>query len=174
MLNMAAMSPPPNHIEKKCPIEGCDSSGHLSGNQETHFLPEACPIYHNMSVSECKEKAMERKIREEQRVKLKIKQQPGETNANNCLGFHAYRTLSPEQKEFVNKIKESRAKFKPLSATLSTNKVKKENDCPDEDREPCLNGLVPDYDLQLFREAQAIASEKIENELKEPVGKGIR
>ena len=57
---------------------------------------------------------------------------------------------------------------------LSAEKVKKENDCNDEDREPCLAGLVPDYDLQLFREAQAVASEKIEEELKEPVNKGIR
>jgi len=34
---------------------------------------------------------------------------------------------------------------------------------------------VPDYDLQLFREAQAQASERIEDELKDlPVGKGIK
>ena len=174
VLNMRAMSPPTNHIEKKCPVEGCDSSGHLSGNHERHFLPEACPIYHNMSVSECKERAVERKSREEQRLKLKVKEQPNgnETSCNSSLGFNSYRTLTPEQKEFATKIRESRAKFRPTSAHMD--KIKKENDCTDEDREPCLMGLVPDYDLQLFREAQAIASEKIEDELKEPVGKGIR
>lgn len=53
--------------------------------------------------------------------------------------------------------------------------VKIDKDCTDEDREPNLAGLVPDYDLQLFREAQAQASERIEDELKDlPVGKGIK
>jgi len=53
--------------------------------------------------------------------------------------------------------------------------VKLEKDVQDEDREPNLSGLVPDYDLQLFREAQAQASERIEDELKDlPVGKGIK
>lgn len=53
--------------------------------------------------------------------------------------------------------------------------MKIDKDCTDEDREPNLTGLVPDYDLQLFREAQALASERIEDELKDlPVGKGIK
>ena len=31
-------------IEKrKCPVSGCDSSGHLSGKLDTHFTSEACP-----------------------------------------------------------------------------------------------------------------------------------
>jgi len=47
---------PITQTEKKCPIEGCDSSGHLSGNLDKHFLSDACPIYHNMSASECKER----------------------------------------------------------------------------------------------------------------------
>lgn len=33
----------------------------------------------------------------------------------------------------------------------------------EKDKQPRLNNLTPDYDLKLFREAQAIASEKIVN-----------
>lgn len=33
----------------------------------------------------------------------------------------------------------------------------------EKDRQPRLNNLTPDYDLKLFMEAQAIASEKIVN-----------
>ncbi|XP_039498323.1 histone acetyltransferase KAT7 isoform X1 [Drosophila santomea] len=161
---------PITQTEKKCPIEGCDSSGHLSGNLDKHFLPEACPIYHNMSASECKERANERKLRNEQRLKMPVNivTAPGNQNTN-------LKTLSPEQREFLAKIRESRANFKPANNNFLDSKVKLEKDVTDEDREPNLSGLVPDYDLQLFREAQAQASESIEDELKDlPVGKGIK
>ncbi|KAM8716238.1 hypothetical protein ACLKA7_003166 [Drosophila subpalustris] len=161
---------PAVQLEKKCPIEGCDSSGHLSGNLDRHFLPEACPIYHNMSASECKERANERKLRNEQRLKLPINivSAPGNQNSN-------LKSLTPEQREFLAKIRESRANFRPISNNFLNDKVKVDKDCTDEDREPNLAGLVPDYDLQLFREAQAQASERIEDELKDlPVGKGIK
>lgn len=69
----------------------------------------------------------------------------------------------------------SRRLHRSLTDSLSLWQVKLEKDCTDEDREPNLGGLVPDYDLQLFREAQAQASERIEDELKDlPVGKGIK
>ncbi|XP_023032466.2 histone acetyltransferase KAT7 [Drosophila willistoni] len=161
-----------SQLEKKCPIEGCDSSGHLSGHLDRHFLPEACPIFHNMSASECKERANERKLRQEQRLKMPINivTAPG---GNQSVNQH--KSLTPEQKEFLAKIRESRANFRPAHNHLFNDKVKMEKDCTDEDREPNLMGLVPDYDLQLFREAQAQASERIEDELKDlPVGKGIK
>ncbi|KAI8042827.1 histone acetyltransferase KAT7 isoform X2 [Drosophila gunungcola] len=161
---------PITQTEKKCPIEGCDSSGHLSGNLDKHFLPEACPIYHNMSASECKERANERKLRNEQRLKMPVNivTAPGNQHTN-------LKTLSPEQREFLAKIRESRANFRPANNNFLDSKVKLEKDVTDEDREPNLSGLVPDYDLQLFREAQAQASERIEDELKDlPVGKGIK
>ncbi|XP_034098686.2 histone acetyltransferase KAT7 [Drosophila albomicans] len=164
---------PALQLEKKCPIEGCDSSGHLSGNLDRHFLPEACPIYHNMSASECKERANERKLRNEQRLKF-----PPVNNSNSSTPGNQHsnpKTLTPEQREFLAKIRESRANFRPISSSFLNDKVKLDKDCTDEDREPNLAGLVPDYDLQLFREAQAQASERIEDELKDlPVGKGIK
>lgn len=38
-------------VERTCPLEGCDSIGHLSGKFDKHFTLEACPAYHNFTVS---------------------------------------------------------------------------------------------------------------------------
>lgn len=38
-----------------------------------------------------------------------------------------------------------------------------EEDMADSDRQPCLRGLTPEWDLKLFHQAQAIASEKTVN-----------
>lgn len=92
-------TPPPD--EQKCPVEGCDSSGHLSGNQDKHYLPEACPIYHNMSTSECKERFAERKLRDKEIDKI----------------LAGYRSAADkhlaiaEQKAFLAKIREKRNMF---------------------------------------------------------------
>ncbi|KNC24614.1 hypothetical protein FF38_09653 [Lucilia cuprina] len=168
-------APTPPQLEKRCPVDGCDSSGHLSGNLDRHFLPEACPIYHNMSVSECKERANERKLRAES-ISSKPSTASNHMDSQKSGQQSSTKLLQTnEQKEFYSKIKESRARFKPIAEVVNSDKVKLEKDCNDEDREPSLIGLVPDYDLQLFRDAQALASEKIEDEVKDlPIGKGIK
>ena len=33
----------------KCPVDGCDSTGHINGIKEKHFLAESCPFFHNMT-----------------------------------------------------------------------------------------------------------------------------
>lgn len=44
-----------------------------------------------------------------------------------------------------------------------------------DEREPALEGFAPDYDLRLFREAQALAAVKIEEELGDlPTDRGTR
>ena len=40
---------------RKCPVAGCDSSGHLSGKLDRHFTCEACPVYHNTTANACRE-----------------------------------------------------------------------------------------------------------------------
>lgn len=40
---------------KQCPINGCDSRGHLLGRFERHFTPSTCPIYHNLTPERCRE-----------------------------------------------------------------------------------------------------------------------
>ena len=40
---------------RKCPVAGCDSTGHLSGRRERHFTSEACPVFHNSSAWTCRQ-----------------------------------------------------------------------------------------------------------------------
>ncbi|XP_008197990.1 histone acetyltransferase KAT7 isoform X1 [Tribolium castaneum] len=144
--------------ERKCPLEGCNSVGHLSGKYEKHFTLEACPMYHNLTPAQCKEELLERKKREEMRRK--------------ALEFHRKSPRpqpTQEQKQYLQKIRDIHLKFKsePMEETKPQNL--------DKNREPDLSNFVPDYDLKLFRDAQALASEKIEEDLKtQPNTKGTK
>jgi histone acetyltransferase MYST2 len=132
--------------KKGCPLESCNSNGHLSGKYEKHFTLEACPEYHNATNEETKIFLAERKKRCDERAKVLKDYDPKRPQGN-------------EQRAYLQKLREMRAKFKPT--------VKASDISCKEDREPLLNGIVSDYDYQLFRDAQAIASENIENELKQ-------
>lgn len=156
-------TPPPD--EQKCPVEGCDSSGHLSGNRDKHFLREACPIYHNMSASECIDRARERKIRDEENTRLMSALRNPEERA----------WAISRRKAIADEIEEERNIFEEQKRLKGGNDPgRKEIEC-DTDREPNLEGLVPDFDLNLFRAAQAMASQQMEDEVKDVVvGKGIK
>ncbi|XP_017784589.1 PREDICTED: histone acetyltransferase KAT7 [Nicrophorus vespilloides] len=152
----------PNEIvpiseERKCPIEGCHSNGHLAGRQDKHFTIDACPVFHNSDANACRESLLDRKKREEIR---KAKKTSG----------------SMEQKAYLQKIKDNRLKYK--NDLLMGND--QESSCNtkmaiNKNREPNLENFVPEYDLKLFRDAQALASEKIEDDLKtQPNTKGTK
>lgn len=66
-------------------------------------------------------------------------------------------TILQEQKQNLQHIREARAKFEYVPDGSKTS---------DTSREPILDGFVPDYDLKLFKDAQAISAEKIEEDLK--------
>ncbi|CAD7079793.1 unnamed protein product [Hermetia illucens] len=167
------LATPPVPEEQKCPVMGCDSSGHLNGNLDKHFLPEACPIFHNITSADAKARAADRKLREEERKKMFATIDP------------TRKIQTSEQRIYQQKIREIRESFKPSTPTppgamgpggssLNNDKTKKD-DKEEPEREPKVEGLVPEYDLQLFRDAQAIASEKMEKEIKDlPVGKGTK
>lgn len=142
--------------ERKCPLENCNSSGHLNGKNDQHFTIDACPLYHNTAMAQCKDQLTDRKKREEFRKKAleNYKKSP--------------RALpTSEQKQYLIKIKDLRAKFKLEEVD--------EKPSIDKNREPDLSNFVPDYDLKLFRDAQAISSEKIEEDLKtQPNTKGTK
>ncbi|KAL1501032.1 hypothetical protein ABEB36_006437 [Hypothenemus hampei] len=134
-------------VERKCPLEGCDSSGHLSGKFDTHFILEACPMYHNITMIKCKSELNDRKKREE--VRKKALEHPNKSP----------RAPTQDQKLYLARIKDLRVKFKQEP-------VEDVKPSVDKNKEPDLNNFVPEYDLKLFRDAQALASEKIEEELK--------
>lgn len=143
--------------ERRCPVEGCDSMGHLGGLSEKHFTQEACPLYHNVTLEETKSRRVERLQHEEERKKAAILFDPTSNVA------------SVEQKAYQMKIKDLRADFIPTSMSPGrvqhnhNHNTQEKEDC--KQKEPNLKRYVPEYDLKLFQEAQAVASEKIENDL---------
>uniref|UniRef100_A0A182PDC3 Histone acetyltransferase n=1 Tax=Anopheles epiroticus TaxID=199890 RepID=A0A182PDC3_9DIPT len=152
-------------VERRCPLEKCDSLGHMGGQFEKHFTLEACPMYHNMTVDQTKQLLVERKQREDERRR------------SIPVYENSKKIQTPEQKLYAQKIRDLRARFKPSSPPPSAERPKPliDRDGNEIKPEPNLEGIVPDYDLQLFREAQALASESIEKELGDMVtGKGTK
>lgn len=142
-LNLSKDSLPEDRGPLECPLEGCNSLGHLGGTSDKHFTVEACPNYHNNTIADTKANLVERRKRVEERAKA-LKE------------LEAKKPASTEQKAYQQKIRDIRLKFKPTPRS---------HDDPRDEGEPNLTGAVSEYDLQLFRDAQAIASENIENEL---------
>ncbi|XP_029673177.1 histone acetyltransferase KAT7 isoform X1 [Formica exsecta] len=144
--------------ERECPLAAsCDSRGHLSGKLDSHFTLEACPLYHNTTPQACIEFHKERKKREDERKKAV-------TNlAKKPKGVHQ----TTEQRNYQLKVREMRNKWKGNTGDGNESDSGGELQGNEKDKQPRLNNLTPDYDLKLFMEAQAIASEKIEKELKE-------
>lgn len=145
--------------ERECPLAPtCDSRGHLSGKLDSHFTLEACPLYHNTTPQACAEFYKERKKREEDRKK-----------AIACLAKKSPKGLhqTTEQRNYQLKVREMRNKWKGNTGDGNESDSSCELQGNEKDRQPRLTNLTPDYDLKLFMEAQAIASEKIEKELKE-------
>ncbi|XP_074108846.1 lysine acetyltransferase chameau [Cotesia typhae] len=146
--------------EHECPLAAsCDSKGHLSGKFDTHFTLEACPLYHNTTPQACVEFYKERKKREEERKKALVN-----IGKKSPKGVHQ----TTEQRNYQLKVKELRNKSKRPTDIVSNDGDKVSGRLSiEKDREPRLAGLTYDYDLKLFMEAQALASEKIEKELKD-------
>ncbi|RZF44453.1 hypothetical protein LSTR_LSTR002226 [Laodelphax striatellus] len=149
---------------RKCPVEGCDSSGHLSGKLEKHFTIEACPVYHNRTPQACKEAVIERKKREEERKKAIASLKP----------LHASNP-TPEQKAYRQKVKELKSVHEEGSSGSERERNNNNNNNLNKEKEPLLYKFAPKYDLKMFQEAQAIVSESIEEELsKLPSTKGTK
>merc|ERR1719509_58179 len=148
-----ATKPKPQYppLEKRnCPVPGCDSLGHLSGKLDRHFTHDACPLFHNTTDELCKTSLKEHQKKDAARRK--------------ALVFLAAKspqsTPSAEQKKYIERVKEERIlKEEPQSQD-------DDDDTPVTERERKLNGLASTYDLALFMEAQAGASEVIEEQLK--------
>ncbi|XP_052894705.1 histone acetyltransferase KAT7 [Anopheles moucheti] len=152
-------------IERRCPLEKCDSLGHMGGQSEKHFILEACPMYHNMTIDQTKQLLHERKLREEERRR------------SIPVYENSKKIQTPEQKLYAQKIRDLRARFKPSTPPPMAERPKPliDREGNEVKPEPNIEGIVPDYDLQLFREAQALASESIEKELGDMVtGKGTK
>ncbi|XP_050424206.1 histone acetyltransferase KAT7 [Adelges cooleyi] len=144
--------------ERLCPVNGCDSVGHMNGLYERHFTSEACPMYHRLTMKQCQEMLTEHLKKNEERSKAILKPN------------------SAEQKLFREKVKEMRAAVVDRKNDTSSDTSNSDQYASKElepDIAKCTN--IPLYDLKLFQEAQTVASEKIEEELKQlPNFKGTK
>ncbi|KAM3597610.1 uncharacterized protein V6R79_006861 [Siganus canaliculatus] len=134
------------NFNMKCPTPGCNSLGHLTGRHERHFSISGCPLYHNLSVDECKGKASTRDKQTEERT-LSHRQDENR---------HSTRSQAPSDRQLRYKEKVTELRRKRNS---SLNKEQKEKHTDHRQshgasREPLLENITSDYDLELFRKAQ--------------------
>ena len=134
--------------QSKCPISGCDSSGHLNGRLDRHFTAEACPVYHNTTKKWCQ--SFRNDVTKKNNLRKKA--------LHNLVAKSPLGSPNNDQKRHAQHVKDERSKFRP-------DNVPETDEIPD-DRELKLEGFASEWDLQLFREAQAAAAEDHETTLK--------
>ncbi|KAM4635110.1 histone acetyltransferase KAT7-like isoform 1-T1 [Polymixia lowei] len=142
------------NFNMKCPTPGCNSLGHLTGRHERHFSISGCPLYHNLSADECKGKASTRDKQAEERT-LSHRQDENRHSTRN-------QASTERQLRYKEKVTELRKK-----RNSGLNKEQKEKHMDHRQshgtsREPLLENITSDYDLELFRKAQARASDDLE------------
>ncbi|KAL3054382.1 hypothetical protein OYC64_006667 [Pagothenia borchgrevinki] len=141
------------NFNMKCPTPGCNSLGHLTGRHERHFSISGCPLYHNLSADECKGKASTRDKQAEERT-LSHRQDENR---------HSTRSQAPSDRQlrYKEKVTELRRKRTPSINKEQKDKQGDHRQSLGSSREPLLENITSDYDLELFRKAQARASEDL-------------
>ncbi|XP_064170783.1 histone acetyltransferase KAT7 isoform X8 [Anguilla rostrata] len=142
------------NFNMKCPTPGCNSLGHLTGKHERHFSISGCPLYHNLSADECKVKAASRDKQTEERT-LSHRQDENR---------HSTRHQGPTERQmrYKEKVTEMRKKRNSGLVKEQKDKYTEHRQTHGNTREPLLENITSDYDLELFRKAQARASEDLE------------
>ncbi|XP_056609588.1 histone acetyltransferase KAT7a isoform X2 [Triplophysa dalaica] len=131
------------NFNMKCPTPGCNSLGHLTGKHERHFSISGCPLYHNLSADECKVKAGSRDKHVEERT---LSQRQDENR-------HSARQQAQTERQLRYKEKVTEMRRKRNSVPLKDQKDKYLQ-IHGGSREPLLENITSDYDLELFRKAQ--------------------
>uniref|UniRef100_A0A3Q2QZC5 Histone acetyltransferase n=1 Tax=Fundulus heteroclitus TaxID=8078 RepID=A0A3Q2QZC5_FUNHE len=142
------------NFNMKCPTPGCNSLGHLTGRHERHFSISGCPLYHNLSADECKVHATTRDKQAEERA-LSHRQDENR---------HSTRNQAPTegQLRYKDKVTELRRKRNSGLNKEQKDKYTEHRQSHGTSREPLLENITSDYDLELFRKAQARASDDLE------------
>lgn len=141
------------NFNMKCPTPGCNSLGHLTGKHERHFAVSGCPLYHNLSADECKVKAISREKQEEE-----VKGQ----EENNSRHATRNQTPTPKQSRYKEQVAEMRKGRNSGLQKEQKEKHMEHRQTHSNTREPLLENITSEYDLELFRKAQARASEDLE------------
>uniref|UniRef100_A0A668AHN6 Histone acetyltransferase n=1 Tax=Myripristis murdjan TaxID=586833 RepID=A0A668AHN6_9TELE len=142
------------NFNMKCPTPGCNSLGHLTGRHERHFSISGCPLYHNLSADECKGKASTREKQSEERT-LSHRQDENR---------HSTRSQAPTERQlrYKEKVTDLRRKRNSGLNKEQKDKYMEHRQSHGTSREPLLENITSDYDLELFRKAQARASDDLE------------
>ncbi|XP_017570949.1 histone acetyltransferase KAT7a isoform X1 [Pygocentrus nattereri] len=142
------------NFNMKCPTPGCNSMGHLTGKHERHFSISGCPLYHNLSADECKVKASSRDKHVEERTLTHSQEE----------NRHSTRHQAPVERQLRYKEKVTEMRRKRNSTPVKEHKEKyvEHRQAHGSSREPLLENITSDYDLELFRKAQARASDDLE------------
>nr|XP_057917217.1 histone acetyltransferase KAT7 isoform X1 [Doryrhamphus excisus] len=141
------------NFNMKCPTPGCNSLGHLTGKHERHFAVSGCPLYHNLSADECKVKAVSR---EKQEDELKLQEESNSRHATR------HQTPTSKQSRYKEQVAEMRKGRNSGLQKEQKEKHMEHRQAHGNTREPLLENITSDYDLELFRKAQARASEDLE------------
>ena len=138
----------------RCPVPGCDSTGHLSGKYDQHLTPLTCPIYHNLTPRDCIDRFQRRIARRSEAAnKASVKSGPELRKSPN--------KKTNEVEEKIHCIQEQRKK--DMATILSTvgprgKQAIQFNGTGTSAREPELLDLTPVFDYDMFREAQSRAA----------------
>ncbi|XP_077359676.1 histone acetyltransferase KAT7 isoform X1 [Festucalex cinctus] len=141
------------NFNMKCPTPGCNSLGHLTGKHERHFAVSGCPLYHNLSADECKVKAVSREKQDDE-----VKGQE-ESNSRHAT---RHQTPTSKQSRYKEQVAEMRKGRNSGLQKEQKEKHMEHRQTHGNSREPLLENITSDYDLELFRKAQARASEDLE------------
>lgn len=145
-----------NETTAHCPLPGCDSKGHLSGRHESHRTLSSCPLYHNTTAESCKRNY-------EGRLKSSHEKKKIEAELNERRGLR-HQIQTDEQKQKAKEVQAARQRKIELTADV-TEKHQKHRETYQMTRQPLLDGLASDFDMDLFREAQARACELLEHQM---------
>ncbi|KAI2666240.1 Histone acetyltransferase KAT7 [Labeo rohita] len=127
---------------------------HLTGKHERHFSISGCPLYHNLSADECKVKASSRDKHVEERT-LSQRQDENRHSARQ-------QAQTERQLRYKEKVTEMRRKRNTVPLKEQKDKYTEHRQTHGSSREPLLENITSDYDLELFRKAQARASDDLE------------
>lgn len=141
------------NFNMKCPTPGCNSLGHLTGKHERHFAVSGCPLYHNLSADECKVKAVSREKQEEE---MKVQEESNSRHATR------HQTPTSKQSRYKEQVTELRKGRNSGLQKEQKEKHMEHRQTHGNTREPLLENITSEYDLELFRKAQARASEDLE------------
>uniref|UniRef100_A0A8C2CTJ6 Histone acetyltransferase n=1 Tax=Cyprinus carpio TaxID=7962 RepID=A0A8C2CTJ6_CYPCA len=158
------------NFNMKCPTPGCNSLGHLTGKHERHFSISGCPLYHNLSADECKVKASSRDKHVEERT-LSQRQNENRHSARQQAQMERqlrYKEKVTEMRRKRNSVplKEQKDKYTQINESVSElslfDSLQEHRQTHGSSREPLLENITSDYDLELFRKAQARALDDLE------------